>query len=413
MMKHTIRISGKISHAIAIGLFLLFIPGCISLAPLPDTVQREIENALERGFDGIIVYVEQHGDTANYAAGWKNREKKVAANPYSLFKIASISKLYIAAAATKLIYNDSLSPDKTLAEYLPDLAGRIENAETITLNMMLQHRSGIPDFIDHPDYPWGEPPMSNRETLELVLDMPADFEPDKRYKYSNTNYLLIGEILDSTLGYTHHQYIKREILQALDLYDTYSLLSEVNIDDVMSGYFVGYDLDIKQNDYIIPGGSMVATAQDVGLFLRALIDGTLLNEEEQEIYSSVYVYEHTGELPGYISIARYHKDIDAVVIQFINTSGGNSWSKAESVYRRIIRILKKDPGIRTPSNGDFANKDYKLAFFILSGYLLYRTQALHKKKSEKDIKQIREEIRGSFNSIGNQQLPIHPSPNRS
>ena len=184
--------------------------------------------------------------------------------------------------------------------------------------------------------------MSTRETLELVLDMPADFEPDKRYKYSNTNYLLIGEILDSTLGYSHHQYIKREILQALELYDTYSLLREVNLDDVMSGYFVGYDLDIKQNDYIIPGGSMVATAQDVGLFLRALIDGTLLNEEEQEIYSSVYEYEHTGELPGYQSIARYHKDIDAVVILFINTSGGNSWSKAESVYRRIIRILKKE-----------------------------------------------------------------------
>ncbi len=340
-MKHTKRILGKISHAIAISLILLFIPGCISLAPVPDTIQLEIEDALERGFDGIIVYVDQSGDTALYAAGWKNRENKVPADPHSLFKIASISKLYIAAVTAKLVYDDSLSLEKTLAEYIPDLVGRIEHAESITLSMMLQHRSGIPDFIDHPDYPWGEPPMSIRETLELVLDMPADFEPDKRYKYSNTNYLLIGEILDSTLGYSHHQYIQREIIQVLELYDTYSLLSEVNLDDVMSGYFVGYDPDIKQNDYIIPGGSMVATAQDVGVFLRALIDGTLLNEEEQEIYSSVYDYEHTGELPGYMSIARYHKDIDAVVIQLINTSGGNSWSKAELVYRRIIRILEK------------------------------------------------------------------------
>jgi CubicO group peptidase (beta-lactamase class C family) len=341
-MKKIFRIDGNISPVIAISLTLLFIPGCISLAPLPDTVQLEIEDALERGFDGIIVYVEQNGDTAHYAAGWKNRENKVPADPHSLFKIASISKLYIAAAAAKLVYYDSLSLEKTLAEYIPDLVGRIENAETITLSMMLKHRSGIPDFLDHPDFPWGEPPMSTRETLELVLDMPAVFEPDKRYKYSNTNFLLIGEILDGTMGYSHHQYIKREILQPLELYDTYSLLSEPNLNDVMSGYFVGYDLDIKQNDYIIPGGSMVATAQDVGLFLRALIDGTLLNEEEQKIYSSVYDYEHTGELPGYLSIARYHKDIDAVVILFINTSGGNSWSKAESVYRRIIRILEKE-----------------------------------------------------------------------
>jgi len=99
---------------------------------------------------------------------------------------------------------------------------------------------------------------------------------------------------------------------------------------------------IKQNDYIIPGGSMVATAQDVGIFLRALMDGTLFNDEEQAIYSSIYQYEHTGELPGYQSIARYHADMDAVVIQFNNISGGNSWSKSESVYRRIIRILERE-----------------------------------------------------------------------
>lgn len=341
-MKHAIERLRNTLSLIVFGLAPLFIPGCISLEPVPDTVQLEIEDALGRGFDGIIVYVDQNGDTTHYSAGWKNRENKVPADPYSLFKIASISKLYIAAAAAKLIYADSLSIDKTLAEYLPDLAGRIENAETITLRLMLQHRSGIPDFIDHPDFPWSDLPDDPREALELVLDMPADFKPDKRYKYSNTNYLLIGEILDNTLGYSHHQFIEREILLPLELHDTYSLLREVNLEDVMSGYYVGYDPDIKQNDYIIPGGSMIATAKDVGVFLRALIDGSLFNEGEQEVYSSVYKYEHTGELPGYQSIARYHKDIDAVVIQFINTSGGNSWSKSESVYRRIIRILEKE-----------------------------------------------------------------------
>jgi CubicO group peptidase (beta-lactamase class C family) len=316
--------------------------GCVSwLKPLPDTVQLEVEDAIKRGFDGIIVYVNQPEESIHYAAGWKNRENRVPADPYALFKIASISKLYIATAAAKLVNDDSVSLDKSLAEYLPDLVGRIENAESITLRLMLQHRSGIPNFTDHPDFPWDNPPKDNRKSLELVLDKPADFKPDKRYKYSNTNYLLIGEILDNALGYSHHQYIEREILIPLELYNTYSLLSEVNLEEVMSGYFVGYDLDIKNNDYVIPGGSMVATASDVGEFLRALIDGSLLNEDEQDIYSSIYEYEHTGLLPGYQSIAKYHEDIDAVVVQFINTSGGNSWSKSESVYKRIIRILRQ------------------------------------------------------------------------
>ena len=323
-------------------ILLSFYAACGSQINDQNSVQLELENAVGNKFDGIIVYVDQDEDSEYYSAGWKNRENKIPADPYSLFKIASISKLYIAAATSKIIYEGSLSLDKRLAEYLPDLDGRIENAEIITLRMMLQHRSGIPNFTDEEyGYPWGETPMSTWKTLELVLDMPADFKPNKKYEYSNTNYLLIGEILDRTLGYSHHQYIKEEILIPLELNDTYSLLSEINLEDLTSGYHIGWDMDVKQNNYIIPGGSMIATIKDVGVFLRALIDGSLLNKQEQEIYSSIYKYEHTGLLPGYQSIARYNEDIDAVVILFINTSG-NSWSKTESVYKKIVKAIKRE-----------------------------------------------------------------------
>jgi D-alanyl-D-alanine carboxypeptidase len=208
------------------------------------------------------------------------------------------------------------------------------------LRLMVQHRSGILNFTDTPGY-WEDISKSNRETLDLVLDTPADFEPDKKYSYSNTNYLLIGEILDKTLGYSHHQYIKKEILIPLELHNTYSLLSEVDLDDVMSGYYVGNDDDLKYNDFINPAGSMVATAEDMGVFLRALNDGSVFNEGEQEIYSSIYVYEHTGLLPGYSSIARYYKGIDAVVIQFVNTGGGYTWNLSEIVHNRILKIMKR------------------------------------------------------------------------
>jgi len=89
----------------------------------------------------------------------------------------------------------------------------------------------------------------------------------------------------------------------------------------MSGYLKGREADMKSLNHTRPGGSMIATAEDVGIFLRALIDGALFNEKEQSIYSSLYEYEHTGWLHGYTSIARFHSDIDAVVVQFVNTSG--------------------------------------------------------------------------------------------
>ena len=325
---------------------LYFVPWVLVrawLTPLPGTVQEQVNEANGYGLDGIIVYVDEAGKPpALYASGWKNRENKIPADPQSLFKIASISKLFVAVAVAKLVNDKQLSLDKTLADYLPELGGRIKNADKITLRMMVQHRSGIPNFTDTPGY-WENPPKSNKGNLELVLDKPADFGPGKKYSYSNTNYLLIGEILDKTLGYSHHQYIRKEILIPLGLNHTYSLLSEVDLDDVMSGYSVGYDGDLKYNDFINPAGSMVATAQDVGIFLRALNDGSVFKDKkEQEIYSSIYKYEHTGLLPGYSSIAGYYKDIDTVVVQFVNTSGGYTWNVSEIVYNRIVKILRRE-----------------------------------------------------------------------
>ena len=347
MIKKNIKNTFRILFIMASIGSLWFVPWVILKAwimPLPDTVEEQVNEAIAHGFDGMIVYVDQAGQPAElYAAGWHDRENKIPANPKALFRIASISKLYIAVAVAKLVNSRQLSLDETLVDYLPELEGRIENADKITLRMMVQHRSGIPDFTRTPGY-WESPPKANKENLELVLDKPADFKPDKKYRYSNTNYLLIGEILDETLGYSHHQYIKKEILIPLGLNNTYNLLSEVNIDDVMSGYYVGYDGDLKYNDFINPAGSMVATAADVGIFLRALNDGSVFNEGEQEIYSSIYVYEHTGLLPGFQSIAKYYKDIDTVIIQFNNTTNfdGYEWSLAETIYSRIVKIVRKE-----------------------------------------------------------------------
>lgn len=335
----------RIALAIGTPISLFFVPWILVKAwilPLPDTVQEQVDDAIGHGLDGMIVYVDQAGKPPEfYAAGYHDRKNKIPADPKALFKIGSISKLYVAVATTKLVKDGRLSLDKPLTDYFSELEGRIEYADKITMRMMVQHRSGIPNFTDTPGF-WEDPTKGNRETLELVLDKTADFEPDEKYSYSNTNYLLIGEILDKTLEYSHHQYIKKEILILLELNNTYSLLSEVDLDDVMSGYNVGYDGDLKFNDFINPAGSMVATAKDVGIFLRALNDGSLFDEGEQAIYSSIYGYEHTGLLPGYSSIARYHKDIDAIVVQFVNTSGGYSWNLSEMVYNRIVKIVRSE-----------------------------------------------------------------------
>ncbi len=335
----------RIALAAGTIISMFFVPWILlraMLTPLPDTVQEQLDKAIKYGFDGIIVYVDQAGkEPAFYAAGWKNREKKIPADPHSLFKIASVGKLYDAVAITNLVHDGRLSLDKTLAYYFPDLEARIENAGEITLKMMVQHRSGIPNLTNTPDF-WTNPPKSNQEALERVLDLPADFEPGEHYEYSNTNYLLISLLIEKVTGEDKFQFIKKEILDPLGLKNTFGSIHEVNMNDVMSGYYVGVEEDIKTTDY----GSMLASAEDVGIFLRALNDGSLFDEGEQQIYSSIYKYNHTGLIPGYQSIAQYKKDIDTVVIQFVNTTNfdGYTWTLSEIVFNRIVKILKRQKG---------------------------------------------------------------------
>ena len=176
-----------------------------------------------------------------FAAGWQDRDSKTPMDPKALFKIASISKLYIAVAAVKLVDSQVLSLDSTLTELLPELDGRIENADSITLRMLLQHRSGIPDWIEDPDFPWDESVTNVDDVLEFVLDDPAEFKPDAKYDYSNTNYLLIGKIIDRTLGYSYKKYIKEQILVPLGLDNTFSSMEEAGADNVVSGYVIGYE----------------------------------------------------------------------------------------------------------------------------------------------------------------------------
>lgn len=307
------------------------------LTPLPDSVQEEVENALDYDLDGLIVYVDRAGRLPQvYTAGYHNRDRQIAARPDALFKIASINKLYTAVVITKLAAAGRISFDDTLADHFPELIDRIEYANAISLRQMIQHRSGIPSYTDHPDFSWASPPATAAEKLEYALDQVANFVPGTDYHYSNTNYLLLSLLSERVSGVDQFDYVRTAILEPLCLENTYRNIHTVDSNRVMSGYYVGYTPDIKGNYF----GGMVATAADVGVFLRALNDGSLLTEREQVLYP--YKMSHTGLVPGYQSIARYHPDIDAVVVHFVNTSGGVSWSTSEASYTRILRVLRRE-----------------------------------------------------------------------
>ena len=145
--------------------------------------------------------------------------------------------------------------------------------------------------------------------------------------------------MDNALGYENFQFINEEVLIPLQLEQTYSSLREVNLDDVMSGYHLGYPYDLKEDEH-----GMLATAEDVGIFLKALNDGSLFEQTEQKIYASIYKYEHAGWVPGYQSFANYYQELDATVVTFYNTTDPDLyyWNLSEIINQRIVKILERE-----------------------------------------------------------------------
>jgi CubicO group peptidase (beta-lactamase class C family) len=308
------------------------------LKPLPKDIPSQLTQTLEYGFDGIIAYIDMKNQPAvTYTAGWHNRELRQPARPDALFKIASIGKLYDAVAITKLIAAQKLSLDSTLSELLPQLSSTLTNADIITLRMLVQHRSGLANFTDTAEYWQKGYQLNDHQRLALISGLPANFAPDSQYQYSNTNYLLLQRIIEQACQCRQFDFISSTILQPLGLNATFRSIKDIDSARVMSGYYVGIEEDIKHADY----GSMVATAADVGVFLRALNDGSLLSEDEKQIYSFLYQYQHSGLIPGYQSLAQYDRGSDTVIVLFTNTtdfSDDSHWAVFELMLSRIKKI---------------------------------------------------------------------------
>ena len=305
--------------------------------PPAQTMQGILDSATSGSIDGIVVYIDKNAsEPQSFASGVQDKTNSEPADSASLFKIASLSKLFIAVAATKLVNQNGLQMNDSLAMWLPTLAGQIQNSENISIKQMLEHRSGIPDFDSQVGFSWQDAHQDIDETLAFSLNLPADFAPDARYEYSNTNYLLIAKVLDTALGFSHRLFIQNEILTPLGMTDTFSLLEEVDTNQLIHGYWDGTDRIMQ--DYAIPGGSMISTVKDVAIFMRALNTGELLSVEERQLYP--YFFNHSGWVPGYQSIAQYHQDIDTVVIQFVNTTGSGSEDLASATFADIAEFLR-------------------------------------------------------------------------
>ena len=285
------------------------------------------------------------------------------------FRIASITKLFTATVVLQLVEEHRLSLDDAVSRYVDEVP-----SNGATVRHLLNHTSGIPDYsmtqelskqlLDDRQRRW-----STSDVYDLVANVEPDFAPGHGYEYSNTNYVILGDVIEAVTGASWAAEVRRRVLDRLKLDDTYVAGFEPAPRDVVPGYFDGdNDGDVEDIGAGRPwpaletsegaAGAIVSTAGDLLTFGGALFGGALLSDSSlrQMVAESPYhprnsnyglgveilrpgyrttIWGHGGLLPGYRSVLWYVPAQDAVVVVLVNDTRANPYDLAELLMRAV------------------------------------------------------------------------------
>jgi D-alanyl-D-alanine carboxypeptidase len=291
------------------------------------TLQTILDKYAGKGVPGIslAVYSEAEGWWAG-AAGYSKLETKTPMNTCNLQYLQSVAKTYMAVAILKLHEEGKISLDVPFTKYLPvKYSQYIQHADKITMRMLLNHTSGIPEYNSNPKYtgyvvlnPTKIFPIE--EVLAFLKDEAPQFAPGNKYRYTNTNYLILAMIADVITG-DNGKYIRENIFQPLQLlnsfYDParksmmYPLLTDSYWDVINEGRPANISPMQQANVAPLKGDDgIVATPMDAVKFLKGLMEGKLLNDSSLKIMQQ-WVNNESGK-PAY-GLGLIHFDIEGIV----------------------------------------------------------------------------------------------------
>jgi len=241
----------------------------------------------------IAVYTEAEGWWSG-ASGFSKTETKKPMTIDNLQYLQSVAKTYMAIAALKMYEEGKLDLDAPISKYLPKkYLDILKNDDKITVRMLLNHTSGIPEYNSDPEYTSmvilnPTKIIKMEEAMKCLKDEEPQFEPGSKYRYTNTNYYLLTVIGDVITG-DHAKYIDQKILQPLQLKNTFYHHSKGYLEypELPDSYWdilgTGRPANITRmqiaNVASMSGDDgMVATPIDAVKFLKGLMEGKLVKE---------------------------------------------------------------------------------------------------------------------------------------
>ena len=218
--------------------------------------------------DGTVIYPR--------AYGYRDVAKHLPATPDTIYNIASMSKQFAAACIMLLQQDGKLSVDDRLSKYLPELP----TARKITLRNLLNHTSGLPDYLDL----IGDNGLSPGKILASLKKAPLQFTPGTKYQYSNSNYILLGLVVQKASGRTYDDFVTRRIFRPLHLASTTTGTAPMDMSTGALGYTVvdgrptpAPPQGVSQLDF--PDGGVNSTAGDLAQWDVALDSGRVVRND--------------------------------------------------------------------------------------------------------------------------------------
>ena len=255
---------------------------------------------------GVSLFVTDGTHSFAGVSGLANRQDKIEMPVDAQFRVGSHTKTVVAILALQLIDRGQLSLDDQFGQYFPEYS----QFSKIRLRELLGMRSGIAEYLNSP---WGlwtlattpKQPRQIADLLQLVKAEPLEFEPGTACKYSNSNYLAVGMILEKITGKTVAQLIDERIVTPLGLQSTFLAEDNQIIPRLVHGYldvtvgaaiwdispifYYAFDPSEQLGDGLVdatyhlhptlagPTGALVSTPEDMAKILRALFKGELVS----------------------------------------------------------------------------------------------------------------------------------------
>lgn len=321
--------------------------------------------------------------------GFADVENNISADSNTKYRIGSVTKIFTAAIIFQLIEEKKLTLDTKLSKFYSE----IPNSNTITIGMLLNHKSGIANYTDNSFDSYKTKPQTKRDMLKRIAAAQPVFEPDAKAEYSNSNYLLLGYIIESITGKNYGDNVATRIAGKIGLKNTYYPKKSVpGKDEAFSYSFAGnkwkktpsWDLSVAN-----AAGALVSTPSDLTDFINALFTGKIVKPTSlaqmtamengygkgllQFPFSDKRFLGHNGIIEDFRSVVAYHPSDKMAISLIVN---GNNYNENElligilSIYYKIpyrfpnLKSVAVNPKLLKSYEGVYSSKQIPLQLTI-------------------------------------------------